>query len=93
MVGEALADADLDKRTAAAFQLLKAVKLSAGAHIGPTDPRVLVDEEVANRRRIEGTRQDHLIDGMNGEPTYAERFAATWNDLETSAGEPSAGSA
>ena len=88
VVGEALADADLDKRTAAAFQLLKAVKLSAGAHIGPTDPRVLVDEEVAKRRRIEGTRQEHLIANINGEPTYAEQFAATWDDLETAAGEP-----
>lgn len=89
VIGEALADADLDRRTAAAFDLLKAMKLSAGAHIGPTDPRVFVDEEVAKRRRIEGTRQEHLIAAMSGEPNYAERFAATWNDLETAAVEPS----
>lgn len=88
VIGEALADADPDRRTAAAFDLLKVAKLPAGALIGPTDPRELVDEEVCRRTAIEGTRRDQLIASMDGEPTYAERFAATWNDLETAAVEP-----
>lgn len=88
VIGEALADADLDKRTDAAFQLLKAVKLPADALIGPTDPRVMVDEEVSRRRAIEGTSREHLIASMDGEPTYFERFTATWDDLETQAATP-----
>lgn len=85
VIGEALADADPDRRTDAAFQLLKAVKLPADALIGPTDPRVLVDDEVAKRQRIEPNRHDELVATLDGQPTYAERFAATFAEMDAAA--------
>jgi len=50
--------------------------------------RELVDAEVPNRRRIDGTRHEHLLADINGETTYAERFAATWHEMEAAAPEP-----
>ena len=46
-IGEALAGDDEERKLSAAFELLKAAKLTAGGCIGSTDHRQLVDAELA----------------------------------------------
>ena len=92
-VTEALTDDDRGRRAAAAFELLKLAKVSAGGLIGPTDPRLIVEEEVNRRKATTNGLDDNLAAIMKGEPTRVEQFAAAWADLEAAAAEPPDGRA
>ena len=90
VIAAALDGDDEERKLSAAFELLKRVDLSAGGCIGPTDHRAIVDEELTRRTAVEGTRHDHLLATMNGEPPVAERFAATFAEMEAAASDAGA---
>ena len=85
VIAAALDGFDEERKLSDAFELLKLAKLTAGGCIGPTDHRLIVDEELTRRTAVEGSRHDRLLANLNGEQAVAERFRLAFAEMEEAA--------